>query len=168
MDPMETAQRNFLDAQRRWNADEKGDFKLLEVCSDAEQLLAVFFEGWKANTRLKNLFYSHFRKALVENDRGSIMVLRGLKIWRHRVRDLVPAGALYATKYSLGKPPLDTRTWCAGQRSDHGGLTFVTGSENSSHKGVYWYQSNSPTLIPISLSSGACAWQFVSIRVAMA
>jgi hypothetical protein len=23
MDPMETAQHNFLDAQRRWNADEK-------------------------------------------------------------------------------------------------------------------------------------------------
>jgi hypothetical protein len=72
MDPMETAQRNFLDAQRRWNTDEKGDFKLLEICSDAEhQLLAAFYEGWKANMRFKNLVYSHFRKALVELDRGS-------------------------------------------------------------------------------------------------
>ena len=44
MDPMETAQRNFLDAQRRWNADERGDFRLLEICSDAEhQLLAAFY-----------------------------------------------------------------------------------------------------------------------------
>lgn len=72
MDQMETAQRNFLDAQRRWNADEKGDFKLLEVCSNAEQqLLAAFYEGWVANMRLKNLAYSHFRKALVADDRGS-------------------------------------------------------------------------------------------------
>lgn len=46
MDQMETAQRNFLDAQRRWNADEKGDFKLLEICSNAErQLLAAFYDG---------------------------------------------------------------------------------------------------------------------------
>jgi hypothetical protein len=72
MDPMETAQRNFLDAERRWNADEKGDFKLLEICSNAEhQLLAAFYDGWKANMRFKNLVYSHFRKALVELDRGS-------------------------------------------------------------------------------------------------
>jgi hypothetical protein len=35
MDQMEAAQREFLDALRRWNADEKGDFKLLEICSDA-------------------------------------------------------------------------------------------------------------------------------------
>lgn len=69
---METAQSTFLDAQRRWNADEKGDFSLLEVCSDAEQqLLGAFYEGWKANTRLKNLVDSHFRKTLVENHRGS-------------------------------------------------------------------------------------------------
>ena len=69
MDSMDTAQRNFLDAQRRWNADEKGDFRLLEVCSDAEQqLLAAFYDGWKANMRLKNLVYSHFRKALIENN----------------------------------------------------------------------------------------------------
>jgi hypothetical protein len=72
MNQMEAAQLNFLDAQRRWNADVKGDFTLLEVCSDAEQqLLAAFYDGWKANMRLKNLVYSHFRKALVENDRGS-------------------------------------------------------------------------------------------------
>jgi hypothetical protein len=72
MDRMEATQHNFLDAQRRWNADEKGDFKLLEVCSNAEQqLMAGFFHGWIANMRLKNLAYSHFRKALVENDRGS-------------------------------------------------------------------------------------------------
>jgi hypothetical protein len=72
MDPMEAAQHNFLDAQRRWNADQKGDFRLLEVSSDAEQqLLAAFYDGWIANMRLKNLVYSHFRKALVEHDRGS-------------------------------------------------------------------------------------------------
>ena len=72
MNQMEAAQRNFLDAQRRWNADEKGDFTLLEVCSNAEQqLLAAFFDGWKGNMRFKNLVYSHFRKAQVENDRGS-------------------------------------------------------------------------------------------------
>ncbi len=81
MDPMEAAQHNFLDAQRRLNADEKGDFKLLEVCSDAEQkLLAAFYEDWKANMRLKNLVYSHFRKALVEHDRGST--------WYSRSKDL--------------------------------------------------------------------------------
>jgi hypothetical protein len=39
MDQMETAQRDFLDAHRRWNADKKGDFRLLEICSDAEQRL---------------------------------------------------------------------------------------------------------------------------------
>jgi hypothetical protein len=39
MDQMEAAQRNFLDAKRRWNANEKGDFRLLEICSDAEQKL---------------------------------------------------------------------------------------------------------------------------------
>ena len=45
---------------------------MLEICSDAEQqLLAAFFDGWKANMRLKNLVYSHFRKALVEHERGS-------------------------------------------------------------------------------------------------
>lgn len=72
MNQMEAAQHNFLDAQRRWNADEKGDFKLLEICSNAEQqLLAAFYDGWKANMRFKNLVYSHFRKALVENGRGS-------------------------------------------------------------------------------------------------
>jgi hypothetical protein len=44
----------------------------LEVCSDAEQqLLAALFEGWIANMRLKNLVHSHFRRALVEHDRGS-------------------------------------------------------------------------------------------------
>jgi hypothetical protein len=74
MDRMETVQCNFLDAQRRWNADEKGDFKLLEICSDAEhQLLAAFYEGWKANMRFKNLVYSHFRRALVELDRRSTL-----------------------------------------------------------------------------------------------
>ena len=31
MNQMELAQRSFLDIQRRWNADEKGDFGLLEV-----------------------------------------------------------------------------------------------------------------------------------------
>jgi hypothetical protein len=72
MNQMETAQRNFLDAQRRWNADEEGEFSLLEICSNAEQkLLAAFYDGWKANMRLKNLVYSHFRKALVEQDRRS-------------------------------------------------------------------------------------------------
>jgi len=72
MDPMEAAQRNFLDAQRRWKADEKGDFRLLKVCSDAEQqLLAAFYDGWNANMRFKNLVYSHFRKALIENGKGS-------------------------------------------------------------------------------------------------
>jgi hypothetical protein len=72
MDQIETAQHDFLDAQRRWNADEKGDFKLLEVCSNAEQqLMASFFHGWIANMILKNLAYSYFRKAFVENDRGS-------------------------------------------------------------------------------------------------
>jgi hypothetical protein len=72
MDQMEAAQRHFLDAQQRWNADEKGDFTLLEICSNAEQqLLAAFYDGWIANMRLKNLVYSHFRKALVELDRGS-------------------------------------------------------------------------------------------------
>jgi hypothetical protein len=72
MDQTETAQHDFLDAQRRWNADEKGDFKLLEVCCNAEQqLMASFFHGWIANMRLKNLAYSHFRKALVEHDRKS-------------------------------------------------------------------------------------------------
>jgi hypothetical protein len=81
MDRMETAQHDFLDAQRRWNADEKGDFKLLEVCTDAEHLLmASFFHGWIANMRLKNLAYSHFRRVLVENDRGST--------WYSRSEDL--------------------------------------------------------------------------------
>jgi hypothetical protein len=70
MDQMKATQRNFLDAQRRWNADEKGDFRLLEVCNAEQQLLAAFFDGWIANMRLKNLVYSHFRKALVEHDRG--------------------------------------------------------------------------------------------------
>jgi hypothetical protein len=46
MEQMETAQRDFLDAQRRWNADQKRDFMPLEVWSTAEQrLLAAFFEG---------------------------------------------------------------------------------------------------------------------------
>ena len=55
MEQMEAAQRDFLEAQRRWNADQKGDFMLLEVCSNAEQRpLAAFFEGWMANMRLKN------------------------------------------------------------------------------------------------------------------
>ena len=71
MDQMEAAQREFLDAQRRWNADEKGDLKLLEICSDAEQhLVAAFFVGWIADMRLKNLAYSHFRKALVQYNGG--------------------------------------------------------------------------------------------------
>jgi hypothetical protein len=71
MDQMEAAQREFLDAQRRWNADEKGDLKLLEICSDAEQrLVAAFFVGWIAEMRLKNLAYSHFRKALVPYNGG--------------------------------------------------------------------------------------------------
>jgi hypothetical protein len=71
MAQMETAQHDFLDAQRRWNADEKGDFNLLEVCSNAEQqLMASFFHCWIANMRLKNLAYSHFRKPLVEDDKG--------------------------------------------------------------------------------------------------
>jgi len=65
MDQMEAAQREFLDAQRRWNADEKGDFKLLEICSDAEQrLVAAFFVGWIAEMRLKNLAYSTFATRL--------------------------------------------------------------------------------------------------------
>ena len=32
--PDEATQHDFLDAQRRWNADEKGDFKLPENYSD--------------------------------------------------------------------------------------------------------------------------------------
>jgi hypothetical protein len=72
MDQMETAQHDFLDAQRRWHADQDGDFTLLEVCNKAEkQLIAGFFHGWIANISLKNLAYSHFRKALVEHDRKS-------------------------------------------------------------------------------------------------
>jgi hypothetical protein len=71
MDQIEAAQREFLDAQRRWNADEKGDLKLLEICSDTEQsLVAAFFVGWIADMRLKNLAYSHFRKALVQYNGG--------------------------------------------------------------------------------------------------
>jgi hypothetical protein len=71
MDQMEAAQRGFLDAQRRWNADEKGDFKLLEICSDAEQrLVAAFFVGWIAEMRVKNFAYSHFREALVTYNGG--------------------------------------------------------------------------------------------------
>ena len=31
MDQMEMVQRDFLDAERRWNADEKVDFNLLEI-----------------------------------------------------------------------------------------------------------------------------------------
>jgi hypothetical protein len=81
MDPMEAAQHDFLDAQRRWNADERGDFRLLEICSDAEQqLLAAFFEGWIANMQLKNLAYSYFRKVLVAEDRGFT--------WYSRSKDL--------------------------------------------------------------------------------
>jgi hypothetical protein len=69
MEQMEAAQRNFLDAQRRWNTGAHRDFKLLEICSHTEQrLLDAFFEGWIANTRLKNLAYSHFRKALLESE----------------------------------------------------------------------------------------------------
>lgn len=72
MDRMEATQHDFLDAQRRWNANQDGDFTLLEVCSNAEQrLMAGFFDGWIADMSLKNLAYSHFRKALVENDRRS-------------------------------------------------------------------------------------------------
>jgi len=72
MDRMEATQHDFLAAQRRWNAYEKGDFRLLEVCSDAEQrLMASFFDNWSANMSLRNLAYSHFRKALVEHDRKS-------------------------------------------------------------------------------------------------
>jgi hypothetical protein len=69
---MEATQHDFLDAQRRWSADQDGDFKLLEVCGNAEQeLMASFFQGWIANMSLKNLAYSPFRKTLVENDRRS-------------------------------------------------------------------------------------------------
>ena len=65
MEQMEAAQRNFLDAQRRWNTGAHRDFRLLELCSDTEQrLLAAFFDGWVANMRLKKLAYSHFRKVL--------------------------------------------------------------------------------------------------------
>src|SRR5579872_4452600 len=50
--PMEAAQRDFLHAQRAGTPDQKGDFRLLEVSSDAEQrLLAAFFDGWVANTK---------------------------------------------------------------------------------------------------------------------
>jgi hypothetical protein len=57
--PDETTQHDFLDAQRRWSADRDGDFKLFEVCSDAEQrLVAGFFEGWFAKKTLKHLVYS--------------------------------------------------------------------------------------------------------------
>jgi hypothetical protein len=56
--PDEATQHDFLDAERRWNADEKGDFRLLAIFSDAEQrLMAGFFEGWIANMRLKHLAY---------------------------------------------------------------------------------------------------------------
>jgi hypothetical protein len=69
MDRMEATQHDFLDAQRRWSADQDRDFELLEVCTDAEQqLMANFFHGWIANMSLKNLAHSHFRKVLVEND----------------------------------------------------------------------------------------------------
>jgi hypothetical protein len=45
MDRMEATQHDLLDAQRRWNTHQDGDFKLLEVCTDAEQrLMAGFFE----------------------------------------------------------------------------------------------------------------------------
>jgi hypothetical protein len=72
MDRMVATQHDFLDSQRRLKADQEGDFKLLEACSNAEQrLLEGFFDGWIANMRLKNLAYSHFRKALVEHDRKS-------------------------------------------------------------------------------------------------
>jgi energy-converting hydrogenase Eha subunit H len=37
MDRMEATQHDFLDAQRRWSADQDRDFELLEVCTDAEQ-----------------------------------------------------------------------------------------------------------------------------------
>jgi len=57
---MEAAQRDFLDAQRRWDADEKGTSSCWR-CNHAEQrLLAAFYDGWNANMRLKNLVYSHF------------------------------------------------------------------------------------------------------------
>ena len=47
------------DAERRWNADEKGDFELLEIFSDAEQrLMAGFFNDWIAKKTLKHLVYS--------------------------------------------------------------------------------------------------------------
>ena len=68
---MGAAQPEFLDARRRWNADEKGDLNLLEICSDAEQrLVAAFFVGWIADMRLKNLAYLHFRNALVQYNGG--------------------------------------------------------------------------------------------------
>ena len=71
IDQMEAAQREFLDAQRRWNADEKGDLKLLEICSDAEQrLVAAFFVGWIADMRPREPRYSHFRNALVQYNGG--------------------------------------------------------------------------------------------------
>lgn len=33
--------------------------------------MAGFFDGWIANMSLKNLAYSHFRRALVEHDKKS-------------------------------------------------------------------------------------------------
>ena len=45
----EATQHDFLNAERRWDADEKVDFRLLEIFSDAEQRLMMgFFEGWIA------------------------------------------------------------------------------------------------------------------------
>jgi hypothetical protein len=71
MDQMEAAQREFLDALRRWNADEKGDLKLLEIRSDAQQrLVAAFFVGLIADMKLKNFAYLHFRNAFVPYNRG--------------------------------------------------------------------------------------------------
>ena len=64
MDQMEAAQREFLDVQRRWNADEKGDFKMLEIYIHAEQRLVAAFR-W-IDMSLKNLAHSHVRNALVQ------------------------------------------------------------------------------------------------------
>jgi hypothetical protein len=36
MDQMDAAQCDFLDTERRWNADEKGDFKLLDGGASVE------------------------------------------------------------------------------------------------------------------------------------
>jgi len=47
-------------------------FQVAGGLHNAEQrLMAGFFDWWSANISLKNLAYSHCRKALVENNRRS-------------------------------------------------------------------------------------------------